>query len=216
MYSSLRIKTAPTSEPVSLVDAKRHLRVDNSDDDAEITALITVARRWVEGVSGRALVNQELLYSFTQDPPSGSLPLLPMPLLVMPMIMSAPQIMARPIELPRSPVTAVSSVVITDLDGNATALVSGTDYFIDLTVDPGRVRMQWMTVPRFLQHVQIDFTAGYGADATAVNLAVPGLVHAIKVMLAWLYEHRGDDDAADPPKIVDWLIAPDRVVYFGG
>jgi len=43
-----RLITAPTSEPLTLADAKAHLRVDFSADDDTINALITAARQAVE------------------------------------------------------------------------------------------------------------------------------------------------------------------------
>lgn len=48
----LQLLTPPTAEPVSLVEAKLHLRVDFNDDDALITSLITAARQAAETITG--------------------------------------------------------------------------------------------------------------------------------------------------------------------
>lgn len=52
-------------EPVTLQDAKAHLRiVDDNDEDALITALITAAREYVENFTGRILVQREVTDTF--------------------------------------------------------------------------------------------------------------------------------------------------------
>lgn len=52
--------TDPDIEPVTLAEMKRHLRCfdDVTDEDDDISALITGAREWVEDYTGRALIDQ--------------------------------------------------------------------------------------------------------------------------------------------------------------
>lgn len=52
------IAVAPTSEPVTLVDAARQVRVDFSDDDNYLTDLIATARNHVEKYCGVYLATQ--------------------------------------------------------------------------------------------------------------------------------------------------------------
>lgn len=53
-----QVITAPTTEPVSLADAKLHLRVDIADDDMLIARMISGAREMLEERLGLALMTQ--------------------------------------------------------------------------------------------------------------------------------------------------------------
>ncbi|HWA42163.1 MAG TPA: head-tail connector protein [Hypericibacter adhaerens] len=48
----------PGEEPVTLAEAKAFCRIDTTDEDALISALIAAARLQVESLTGRALVTQ--------------------------------------------------------------------------------------------------------------------------------------------------------------
>ena len=64
----LQLVTAPTQEPVSLAEARLHLRVDFSDDDALIMALIRSARLAAETITGRQLVTARWKYILDSFP----------------------------------------------------------------------------------------------------------------------------------------------------
>ncbi len=55
---SVVLTDPPLAEPVSLVEAKGHLRVGHGDEDALISSLISVATRMVEARTGLALMPQ--------------------------------------------------------------------------------------------------------------------------------------------------------------
>lgn len=55
---SLKLITSPTALPVSLAEAKLHLRVDSTDEDTLITAYIWAAAQACEQQTGRALTSQ--------------------------------------------------------------------------------------------------------------------------------------------------------------
>ena len=59
---SVKVLQRPELEPVSLGDAKRHLRltVDQTDDDLYILAIIATARRLIERRLGTSLMRQQL------------------------------------------------------------------------------------------------------------------------------------------------------------
>ena len=61
-YRSL-IRNEEGAEPVTLAEAKLHLRIDSSDDDNLISALITTARRWAEDYCDRTFVASQYILS---------------------------------------------------------------------------------------------------------------------------------------------------------
>ena len=70
----LRLMTAATVEPVSLDEAKAHLRLTDSEEDALIRAYITAAREVVERQTGYALA--EATYAWSGEDVE-EIPLLP-------------------------------------------------------------------------------------------------------------------------------------------
>lgn len=59
----LSLVTDVTEEPVSLDEAKAHLRLDTDDDDAYLAGCISAARIWVEGQTKRAILPQTWDYT---------------------------------------------------------------------------------------------------------------------------------------------------------
>lgn len=55
---NLKLITPPATEPVSLSEAKSHLRVDLPDDDTFITSLITTARQTAEDITRTSFITQ--------------------------------------------------------------------------------------------------------------------------------------------------------------
>ena len=53
---ALVMTAAPSVEPISLAEAKAHLRIDASDEDSLLTSLITAGRIFVERTLSLALV----------------------------------------------------------------------------------------------------------------------------------------------------------------
>src|SRR6266516_4738285 len=71
MSSAFKVLTPPTIEPIALSDAKTYLRVDFSDDDILIDALVTRARAYGETVTGRAIATQQIQQIDTLARPDG-------------------------------------------------------------------------------------------------------------------------------------------------
>lgn len=160
---SLRLVTAPSEEPVSLEEAKAHLRVSFSDDDALIGTLITAARENVEAYLKRALISQSWEIACDRFPAFFILP------------------MGR--------VTAIESFTYIDAAG-ATTTVPASVYETDFLSEPARVRVKdgqrWPHEGDVINAVQLRYTVG-APDAASV---APSVKHAILMLVATLYEHR--------------------------
>ena len=77
-YRSLSRTTEAVIEPVTLAEAKAHLRVDISDDDTYISALIKGAREWVEDYLDCSLITQQFTVRMDNFPTEIELPRPPM------------------------------------------------------------------------------------------------------------------------------------------
>jgi len=71
----MRVITPPTAEPVTLEDAKLHLRVDHADEDTLISACIAAGREQAEAFTRRFIMPQTVELSLPAFPERISLPL---------------------------------------------------------------------------------------------------------------------------------------------
>lgn len=185
---SLQIISQPAVEPVSLADAKAHLKADMNDDDALITRLIAAARARAEWHLGRALITQSWRLWRDQWPCDGV------------------------IEIPLPPLQSVASVTVYALDDSATVLDPAT-YQVDAASQPARLTLKSTVLPpantRAINAVAIEFTAGYGDAAGDVP---PGICEAILELIAFLYENRGEAPAELPLDCLA-LLAPYRMFH---
>lgn len=177
-----RIKVEPDSEPITLEDAKLHLRVTGDDEDSIIRIYLTSARRWVEEYVHRALMDQ------TWETKLNDFPL------------RAP----FEIRLPMGRVSAINTIKYFDAAGTEQTLRGptsgspvGTDYQEDLSHDSGAVIQpvpagSWpQAESRRLAAVTVNFTAGYGLKPADVPAS---LITGILYRLTDLYEFRGAVD----------------------
>jgi uncharacterized phiE125 gp8 family phage protein len=165
------IKTAPTVEPVSLAEAQAHCRsIDDTAENATLTALIIAAREYCEQYTRRALAPQTIelyLDYFSTD-----------------------------IYLPLPPVTAVTSIIYTDYLGVATT-VSASDYIVDLInnrIIPAYDKTWPAFTPYATNPIKITYVAGY--TAATVPKAVK---QAILLLVGHWYINREATGTADKP-----------------
>jgi hypothetical protein len=211
MYKTLLSVKSPAIEPVTVALARRHCRIDNTDDDDLLAIYITTARLLAENYLARALITQTLAYVVSQSPPTGGWPVTLMAPIILPLWLPFELLYQRPLELPRSPVQSITSVTCTNADGTVTSLVLGTGYSVDTAISPARVLFGPGYQPLPEQDVTVTFVAGYGDGSAAVPQSI---LTAILFTTAWLYEHRGDEPD-EMPNIAYSLMTPYRLVQFG-
>ena len=181
--------TGPSAEPLTLAEAKNFLRVDISDDDDLIAALIAGARIHVEAETRRALITQTWRLVRDEWPADGRLRVLPAPL------------------------RSVTAARVRDAQNVAHA-VDPQAFVVD-TAGAALTFAPWaMAAPgRAFAGIEIDVEAGYG-DAAA-DVPEP-LRQAIRLLVAQWYENRGISAAGQGvtqlPSNVSALIAPYRML----
>jgi len=158
------IVTAPALEPVTLAEAKDYLRVDSSDEDALIQALIKAAREWVEHYTGRALISQtwDAFWDTWCDP----------------------------FIAPLSPLQSVTTLKYTDDNGTQQTLAN-TVYSVDTDAVPGKVwlayNQTWPTARAIPNTIEMRFISGHGDNPSDVPHSIRT---AIKILCDDRWQHR--------------------------
>lgn len=179
----------PAAEPLTLADAKLHLRVDAdiTDDDGLITALIVTARQQAEHRTGRALISQQWRLGLDQFPDDS-------------------------LELPKPKLVSVQSVTYLDADGVRQTLAN-TEYDVITDELVGRLLpafgKTWPDCRIRPGSVQVSYTCGYGAASDVPQSIKAWMLLAIG---AW-YENRealtsGKPVAELPRSFWDGLLDP--------
>lgn len=181
------IETAPPgAEPLTLEDAKLHLRLTHDADDNLLTSLIMTARMICEADTGLALVTRGYSLWLDRWPQTRDAAWWDG-------LREGAQI-APPdaILLPRPPLVSITGVYLYTEDGQESTLPAET-YHVDTIARPGRlVLRQQATTPAALRSVngiEIRYLAGFGT--TPQSVPAP-LRQGMKQMVAHLYTARGD------------------------
>lgn len=185
--------TAPAATPVSLTEAKLHLRVDHGDDDTLITSLIQAATDYVDGwagILGRCLVTQSWRQDFCDWPTCRVLRL------------PFPDVSAATVKYFDEDNTeqAVADAMVTVLSDARGSFVRFSDEFTYPGLYDDRA-----------DAVQVTITAGYG-EAADVPSAIKA---AILLLVGHWYANREavtSETATVLPMAVDALLAPYRRV----
>lgn len=184
--------SGPLDEPLTLAEAKSHLRVDHGDEDTLIQSLITSARLHVETLTGRVLMTQSWRLVLDDWPRRNIL------------------------SIPLGPVQAVGAVRVYE-DEDIVLTIDAANYLVETSGVPARLAMRghkaWPRPGRPFGGIEIDFTAGYGDNAEDVPAS---LRQAIRQLVAHWYANREPvgfgAGAVHVPHTVSALITPFRAV----
>jgi uncharacterized phiE125 gp8 family phage protein len=188
---ALVLTSGPAAEPVTVAEAKAHLRVDGTDEDTLIASLILTSRLHVEAALGLALITQSWRLLLDRWPPQ------------------------KDLELPLRPLQSIDAVRVLPAAG-AALVIAPTNYVADTAnVPPRLVRtgVIWPQPGKAANGIEIDLTAGYGDDASDVPAPVR---QSLLLLVAHWYERREPIDVGSPativPTQVSELLAPYRLV----
>ncbi|HEV8445450.1 MAG TPA: hypothetical protein VGQ44_01475 [Gemmatimonadaceae bacterium] len=198
-HVGLSVITPPVGEPLTLDEAKAHVKVDGPESDAELTRWISAARLDVEVYTSRACLTQNVDVTLSRFPWA-----------------------RRAIEIPIAPLQRVTGIDYLNASGDIIDL-DPTLYAFDAPqgpyAAPGRVMLAygqyaWPYPPAMevLNGVTIHCVVGYGDTGVAVPAA---LTAAMLLLIAnwWLNREagaiiRGSADVL--PYGVDRLLQPFR------
>lgn len=179
----------PAVEPVTLAEAKLHLRVDHNDEDALIASLISAAREHAEQWTQTVIAERAVTVTFDAFPTDG-----------------------EALELGVWPVKSVSSIQAEIIPSVYQTLPAGM-YSLDIYAKPAAVRdtMGWPASTGRSNSVVVNVVAGPAEAPKSVKQAILLLVghwydnrEAVHVSLNGLAP-------VETPKGVDALLQPHRL-----
>ena len=160
---NLTVTTAPPAV-FTADDVKKHLRIDEDDEDSLIADYLEAAERQVETELAIGLMQQTLVLRLDWFP-------------------------GRRIRLPRPPLTSVTSITYTDNDGTSQTLATD-QYTVNTFTTPGEIveawGKSWPTTRDVPNAVVVTYVAGYAQPED-----VPQVVrHLILMATGDKYWHR--------------------------
>jgi uncharacterized phiE125 gp8 family phage protein len=187
---SLVLMSGPALEPVTLAEAKAHLRIDHDADDVLLQSLIVTSRLHIEAALSLALITQSWSWMLDQWPKG------------------------RIFALPLRPVTAIAHVKLWRRDATAVTLPSDA-FYLDGAHNPARL-VPMSPSPlgepeRPANGIEVVFTAGFGPAAADVPATIR---QALLLLIAHWYEHRDPSQVGNGvtavPSMVSELLHPFR------
>lgn len=181
--------TAPTVLPVTLTDAKTHLRVVDTDDDAYIDGLIVAATERAESFTERPFITQTWAAHLDRFP-------------------------GYVVRLPLPPLQSITSITYHDTADAEQTLVA-SDYYVDNKSNPARVIPvdSWPATYARPNAVTITMVVGYGVAPVDVPQTIR---QAILLMIGDMFENREESvigtTVSALPITAEHLLRPYRLV----
>lgn len=166
---SLVVVVQPTAEPVSLAEARAHLRVDHFDDDAKLVGFIVAAREMAEHELQRSLCEKTYEMNLHEFPAG-----------------------AGAIRLPMGPLPGLGSIAITSIKYTDTAdaeqTIDPSAYVLDgYSFTPSVAPVSgWPTPKVGTNVVRVRYTSGHSSPGN-----IPAAIKSwMLLMVGQFYENR--------------------------
>lgn len=190
----LSLVTGPSTDPVTLGEAKAHCRIGIPDDDGIVAGYILAARQYVEGQTHRMMLTQTWDCTFDDYWPTKGC--------------------YYHIDIPLSPVQSISSISYVDTDG-VTQTLASDQYQVVVNRTKAFIvpayNVTWPTIRRVPDAVTVRAVVGYTQTPDELR-------QAILMLVGHFYEQRESvvigQTPFDVPMSVEALISPFRVVGF--
>tara|TARA_R110002096_G_scaffold246771_2_gene439141 strand:+ start:450 stop:1079 length:630 start_codon:yes stop_codon:yes gene_type:complete len=184
--------TAPSIEPVTLTEAKAHLRVETTADDTLLTSLIKSSRQMAEAYTGITFIDTTWKL-FIDNWPSTYNKAWGSGVRELPIDYDNKR---SYIEIPLSPLQSVTHIKTYD-NADASTTIASTEYqvstYAGITPKKGRITLRdgatWPTFERNADGIEIQLVSGYGTATTDVPETIR---QALLIDIAFRYENRGD------------------------
>jgi uncharacterized phiE125 gp8 family phage protein len=182
---ALILTTPPSGEPISLAEAKAHLRLYISDDDAYVSTLIIAARRAIESRYGINIMQQSWSLFSDTWPADGIF------------------------HLPLWPIVSVESLT-SFADDDTPVVIDPAHYYLDQATRPPRLALRrgriFAPPGRKINGLKLSFTTGFGGQ-------VPQEIkQAVLAVVADWYQNRGDETGGTIPATALELLSAYRNV----
>lgn len=185
-----KLLSPPAEEPITLAEAKLHLRETGTDQDALITRLIRVARGHVESATNRALMLQTWDLYLDEFECDG---------------------FEQELTIYQPPFQSVTHIKYTD-DQGVLQTMDAADYQVDNKTEPARIVPAygevWPSTQKILNAVNVRFIAGYDTAADVPD----EIKQAMLLLVGHLFENREaiivGTIVAEPPMAVRSLLGP--------